>query len=417
MFCSIKKLATVFFVKFLGREGITLIELLVVMAIAGILFAGVGGLSMTTLRSARLASSVLSEVELRETINGILSHQNSCEKNLKPSIGGIDSTTGVGVITALKSYRTNIIGGRVLVKTGDFKNDLDIVKIKLTRESTDTANPKTTTPSVPRELKVFFKRKGVSIFSTKSNGVCSALDQTGCYEVTCKLNYKIKNDGTNDVAVCTSEDCAGHLPSGGGSGDIKCADGTSAVKVQPDGTTLFGCGTTKNNPDGTTAFGFNAGKVGSGSDNTFIGHSSGKKTTGTQNTFIGKSAGQANTTGGYNTFIGTQAGMENTAGDNIFIGVQAGYKNKGGNQNTFVGTWAGSNNITGSRNTFFGWNAGNKNTANENTFVGADTGKKNTTGGSNTFLGYQAGNNTTTGLDNVFIGKDAGKASRNNKWG
>ena len=409
------------------EKGFSLLELLLVISILTIFGSSIGDYVFKTLQGARLTSTVLSHVELRETVNRVLADTNSCKANLKPTAGGIDSTTGVGDITALKK------GSRIVVPTGLFKNDLDIVKIELEYPvrldssgnpvlDTTTGNPVLDSSGDPksadvdRELKIYFKRKRVGSYSTKGSGICSNTVTTGCYEVTCKLAYKIKSDGTA-VEKCDPEDCSGHIPSGGGGVSDECYVVTDSANGRK---TLVGCGTTKNNSDGTTAFGHNAGQAGGGTDNTFIGYEAGKTGKGIKNTFVGRGAGKnISTVGGgqkgtQNTFIGAGAGQENTTGaNNSFFGVGAGASNTTGYGNMFIGMKAGNKNTTGGGSVFIGIKAGEKNqTVGGGVFIGANAGRQNTTGAYNTFIGKNAGRANFTGDQNTFIGAGAG-ASHN----
>jgi hypothetical protein len=109
-----------------------------------------------------------------------------------------------------------------------------------------------------------------------------------------------------------------------------------------------------------------------------LGYQAGKMNTGINNSFLGYQAGQANTTGS----------------GNLFIGGLAGYSNSTGTGNHFEGLQAGQSNSTGSRNFMAGFN----------------TGFSNTTGSYNVYLGYNAGYNNKTGDANLFLGYEAGKA-------
>ena len=235
-------------------------------------------------------------------------------------------------------------------------------------------------------------------------------------------------------------DADGECPLGS-TDDLACYD--VPMEGKPDfGKTKVGCeGTVITSKP--TLFGFNAGKVNTGNNNTFIGNEAGTSNTtatgntfignvagwsntignsntfmgssagtsntkGRYNTFIGSWAGRSNTTGRYNTFMGNSAGHDNTGDGNTFIGYEAGYKNKSA-ENTFIGSYAGKANIAGSFNTFIGSYAGKANIAGDlNTFMGDSAGHDNTTGHSNTFMGSYAGRNNTRGHQNTFIGTTAG---------
>ena len=126
--------------------------------------------------------------------------------------------------------------------------------------------------------------------------------------------------------------------------------------------------------------------------NTFVGINAGKVTTGSRNSFFGDAAGLSNTSGESNSFFGQDAGFSTKTGDrNSFFGESSGFRNVNGNSNSFFGYEAGSDNTSGSNNVFAGNQAGNLNTTgNKNTYVGYHAGNTGTTGSSNTIIGYGA---------------------------
>ncbi|GGH37681.1 hypothetical protein GCM10007423_30880 [Dyadobacter endophyticus] len=179
-------------------------------------------------------------------------------------------------------------------------------------------------------------------------------------------------------------------------------------------------------------FGLDAGKVNTGTYNTFIGHYAGaSNTTGSSNTFVGNNAGYfKNTTGAENTFVGGIAGYNNNGNNNTFIGFAAGEGNKGGNQNTFIGDRAahvlshGNENVivgyksglwsggVDTGNAFLGSQAGYENKGNYNCFFGFKAGYSNTSGNNNTYLGYMSGGDYTL-VNATAIGANAKVASSN----
>jgi FtsZ-binding cell division protein ZapB len=159
----------------------------------------------------------------------------------------------------------------------------------------------------------------------------------------------------------------------------------------------------------------NAGRVTTGTDNSFLGYSTGySNTTGSGNSFLGSYAGQSNTTGSGNSFFGTFTGKSNTTGSaNSFMGEGAGSANTTGFSNSFLGSGAGRSNTTGFRNSFMGYQVGFRNTTGTlNNFIGYEAGWSNTSGSSNSFLGSNAGYSNTTGDGNSFVGNNAGSANK-----
>ncbi|WP_426293198.1 tail fiber domain-containing protein [Dyadobacter endophyticus] len=175
---------------------------------------------------------------------------------------------------------------------------------------------------------------------------------------------------------------------------------------------------------GHAFFGTNAGKVNSGSFNTFLGHFSGANTTsGGYNTFVGYSAGQTNTGTsntllGYNagagngdshgnTFVGSSCGVTGAGNYNSYLGAGAGGLSTG-SSNVFLGYEAGNANANGNDNVFIGAEAGYSNKSSSNIFIGRKSGYSNTLGFANTFIGTKAGFVNTTGTANTLIGHEAG---------
>jgi hypothetical protein len=165
--------------------------------------------------------------------------------------------------------------------------------------------------------------------------------------------------------------------------------------------------------------GYNAGRLSTGSENSFVGSLAGNSnTTGNSNSFIGHGAGYKNTTGSYNSFIGVGAGLLNTtASNNSFFGNGAGYYNTSGYFNSFVGNEAGFKNTIGYYNSFVGGNAGYSTTSgHSNSFLGVSSGYANTTGNSNSYVGFEAGMTNQAGSANSLLGYRAGyntKGSQN----
>ncbi len=175
----------------------------------------------------------------------------------------------------------------------------------------------------------------------------------------------------------------------------------------------------------------NAGRISTGTANSFLGHATGySNTNGSFNSFLGDYAGYDNTMGSYNSFVGNAAGSSNTSGSrNSFLGSFAGFSNTSGERNSFLGNEAGYSHTTGVANCYLGAFAGySSTTAYSNSFVGAyagyfnttgsnnsllgrDAGYANTTGSFNSLVGYQSGYRNTTGYNNSFLGNRSGYAN------
>ncbi|MDQ2768946.1 MAG: hypothetical protein M3Y54_00395, partial [Bacteroidota bacterium] len=93
--------------------------------------------------------------------------------------------------------------------------------------------------------------------------------------------------------------------------------------------------------------GLNLGQNTAG-NNIYLGYQAGQASTGTNNQFSGYQSGYANTTGNYNQFTGYQSGHDNTIGTrNQFSGYRSGQSNTTGTQNQFGGYQSGQSNTTG----------------------------------------------------------------------
>ena len=254
------------------------------------------------------------------------------------------------------------------------------------------------------------------------------------------LNIKILTVDDKGTATDTTDDTIKtcEVVSLGGIG----GGGADCYKVTKDGHAIVGCNSTGEvtgvdaPPNNSTFFGFEAGKVSTAVENTFLGYKAGTlNTTGKSNTFVGHEAGRkvsgandwnayfgslagADATGNHNTYIGSHSGYgstadtDNTGSNNTFVGINTGRFNTTGYFNTFIGSHAGYSNTTGYSNIFLGYHAGYSNTTGaNNTFIGYYAGYFNTTGGNNIFMGYEAGYSNTTGANNTFIGYKAGYAN------
>jgi hypothetical protein len=102
-----------------------------------------------------------------------------------------------------------------------------------------------------------------------------------------------------------------------------------------------------------------------GAGDVYIGVAAGRVSTGTNNSFFGAVAGYSNTTGNDNTFVGNSVGANNNTGiANTFLGSYTAYQNTTGNNNTAIGFQAArfiSNGVTAasiiSNSVFVGRNA------------------------------------------------------------
>ncbi len=199
----------------------------------------------------------------------------------------------------------------------------------------------------------------------------------------------------------------------------------SATGYQIGGSTVLYTGSPALN---SLFVGLGAGGLSSGGNqNTFVGPLAGNSNTaGGGDSFFGYAAGSSNTVGGSNSFfwnsrqetpipaaplthslgcnrdlravlartirssemwpgiptpqvgrtfpsVQTPVGLDSTnVGQNVFVGVSAGFHNTTGGGNTMVGFTAGLSNTTGANNVFYGYNAGGfNNTGSNNVYIAA----------------------------------------------
>ncbi|MBK6904689.1 MAG: tail fiber domain-containing protein [Saprospirales bacterium] len=153
-----------------------------------------------------------------------------------------------------------------------------------------------------------------------------------------------------------------------------------------------------------------AGKLSLAGENTFIGVNAGFSTsTGHGNAAFGFEPMYFNTEGSFNTAFGVQALYANTTGQgNTAEGYLALNANTEGEFNTAIGLQSLYSNTTGVHNTAVGADALYSNTEGEaNTACGLQALYSNTTGLGNTACGYLALFNNTTGEINTAYGVEA----------
>jgi hypothetical protein len=165
----------------------------------------------------------------------------------------------------------------------------------------------------------------------------------------------------------------------------------------------------------TVRVGESAGKISSGTANTFIGYEAGRvNTAGSFDTFIGYQAGALNTNANNSTFIGAFAGRENQRGSEcVFIGFRSGELNRDGQSVVAVGSYAMRENVSGTGSVAIGWRAAERNLDGDyNTFVGTESGQDNRSGNMNTMCGFRSGRANFEGSENTYIGAYSGYSNR-----
>jgi hypothetical protein len=203
-------------------------------------------------------------------------------------------------------------------------------------------------------------------------------------------------------------------------GEENAALGSYAMRLNTTGSFNTGIGryalTANTTGAYNTASGYESLKANTtASYNTAIGYSAGYNTTTGGVTAVGAGALAANTTGYANTALGgydsattVQAALRfNTTGTlNVAVGTGALTTNTTGNSHTAVGFQALFSNTTATGSTAIGYRAGYSCTAGDNVFIGYEAGQyitATTSGGSNAIVGaYSRGSGATVNFEYVF---------------
>ena len=160
----------------LNKKGYGLLEILVASVIGSVLISGSARFLQITLQAHNISQSLIHEDNLRKKLKSGL--ESDCEntdtdsKVLKPSINGLDSDLKGAVDTNF------ILPGDI--KKGDYKGQIDIVKIEL--KDTDPVQ------SDARTFTVYYKKKNLGTELNAPNSAnCTATATSGCYNITCEL--------------------------------------------------------------------------------------------------------------------------------------------------------------------------------------------------------------------------------------
>ncbi len=148
--------------------------------------------------------------------------------------------------------------------------------------------------------------------------------------------------------------------------------GRSADAVQIPGSSTVGGTLSANSVTSATQYNLGASRIlgAFGTDNTVVGLGAGRITTGTDNSFFGTGSGFFNAGGSFNSFFGESTGFNNSSGaNNSFFGASSGFSNSSGAGNSFFGSGAGASTQGGGSNVFLGLNAGNINVSGSNNTV------------------------------------------------
>ena len=386
------------------KTGFTIVEVVVMAGIMGLLVVGSSQFTALTFKTNNLIHAQQSESDWRYFLTNSITRAACTATFAGKNIG--DN------ITQIKRTGTQVLFDLVSDE-GQFQRNFKVVKMEVIP---------VTGGAIPgrAEWKVYYYRDR-AFMERKGMGVCTASDQSGCYESTCQIGLDASNDGrtgttvgTCDLLSCGQPETNCYTVESGGDKKtlIGCADTQEVAGVQ---ATAIGndINPTSNSGRANSFFGTHSasGATVSGNENLFLGPRSGFdfNVSGMGNILMGdmKSSQpmdqKGNISGNRNIVIGTWAGLrKHSAGDtvkigstgNILLGHYAGYNatvNAGYGGNSFLGSKAGDSAII---------NKGGQ------TFLGRKAGEGATFDGySNVMIGYRAGwNMNAQGKWNVFIG-------------
>ena len=192
-----------------NNRGISLVGLLGIALISSLVIVTTMRVAVMATRSSQIEQNTLVEGVLKTLVKKILSNKdalkNQCQKNFKNKVATVNSTKEADV-SELKWYDSDDDNDNdskastdpVILKTGWFKNQLKIVKMKL--ENYNVAYKSVI-------FSVYYKKKGVGNLNTVKGGKnCNADNQTDCYFYQCEMTDFVLNTTTNTVTSCEFEE-------------------------------------------------------------------------------------------------------------------------------------------------------------------------------------------------------------------
>ena len=172
-----------------NNKGFGLIEVLVAAGILSVMSLAMLKMFQSSFDSQAVLSSIMLDQDLKHAIRKSFEGV-SCEKNMQ-SVSG-------DTITELKHYSSPTDTGMILIKKGQFKEKLDIVKMAIEQEPYDP---------IHKKLTVYYKRRGLGVLTTRDQKPCTETDLSGCYEDICKMAYKTGSiDDTCSLLNCSAID-------------------------------------------------------------------------------------------------------------------------------------------------------------------------------------------------------------------
>jgi hypothetical protein len=298
---------------------------------------------------------------------------------------GYDVNTGIGNIVIGYNKTTSAVGANNELNIGDVVyGDLSAKTIGISTRVPQAALDVVSTGTANTQMAQLWRDSGgVIVGSMSATGVMQAVKFVG----SAAGLTGIPGDNLGNHTATTRLQM--------GTYGINTSSSVTAVRYQINGSTVVAV------LSGTGSFG--------------IGVDAGRLNTGTSNSFMGYHAGYANTAATASTYVGSYAGEDTTGGANSFVGAAAGRYSTTGSANAYLGTSAGVRNESGSANVIVGGYAGlgvSGHSFSSSTIVGYMSGYSLQNGSAdNIFLGWKAGYAVTTGTGNIVIGYDKGTSA------
>ena len=207
----------------LNNKGVGLAGVLVASTITLVVLGGVYRVSDISVSNAKIFNTIFAEQDLKRAIGQSLIG-NNCKENLKQ----FHSTTGPFSLNNLQA------GGMTLVTKGSlFKQRLNIRKLEFRK-----------TPE--KLLTVYYSKAGLGDQETLPKqdgtaGVCTATDQSDCYFISCKVDYKCDDQtctkGCESLNCATTQEFASvkTIDTKAGLKGVKCDDGKYLKGFDSDG--------------------------------------------------------------------------------------------------------------------------------------------------------------------------------------
>ena len=175
---------------FLNNKGFSIIEVLVMCSLVGFAVFGLLNASQKAFMSSEFVETHKATGELKNSVSNVLN--NHCKENLKPSKLSI-ANAGLQSITKLESK------GRKIVEVGKgFKEGfIQVRDMKITEDK--------------KNFYLYYQYNSPSLGNkqTKGGKKCTNTDLSGCYYLSCKIDYECTGDCKNDsdFTNCKPLDC------------------------------------------------------------------------------------------------------------------------------------------------------------------------------------------------------------------